>query len=217
VFYFESQDFNVSNFGMDTPIEKLYPQQARPSSLNLDSARSDELTAAGRLKYFEYMFEIENLLPTVSYWVNVTAFDYGSPSSGLPSLETSLTVGAQEVYAQSSWEIIQAQDLAIYVYPNPYRHDGDYRDRGFEGRAESDLPHDRTREIHFSNLPPVCTIRIFTLDGDLVREFLHDDGTTHDRWNMITRNTQMVVSGLYYWTVESADGEIQIGKLAIIM
>ena len=217
VFYFEAQDFNVSRLGKDTPIEKLYPEQPYPSILIPDSARPDELTSAGRFKYFEYVFKIEHLLPTVPYWVNVTAFDYGSPLSGLASLETSVTDGAQEVYAQSSWDEIQAEDLKVYVYPNPYRHDGAYRARGLEGRVESDLPHDRTRAIHFANLPPVCTIRIFTLDGDLVREISHNDGTTHDEWNMITRNTQMVVSGLYYWTVESAGGDVQMGKLAIIM
>jgi hypothetical protein len=217
VFFFEAQDFNVSRLGLDTPIDKFYPEQAYPSSLIPDSARPDELTAAGRLKYFEYLFEIENLLPTVSYWINVTAFDYGSPISGLASLETSVTNGAQEVYAQSSWDDIQAEDLKVYVYPNPYRLDGDYLVRGFEGRVESDLPHDRTRTIHFANLPPLCIIRIFTIDGDLVREIRHNDGTTHGEWNMITRNTQMVVSGLYYWTVESANGEVQMGKLAIIM
>ncbi|MDH3891316.1 MAG: hypothetical protein OEV49_09560 [candidate division Zixibacteria bacterium] len=217
VFYFEPQDYNVSRLGVDTPIRKLFPMQPPPSSLNPDSAQSDELTAAGRLKYFEYVFEIENLLPTASYWINVTAFDYGSPLSGLASLETSVTVGAVEVYAQSSWNDIQSENLKAYVYPNPYLLDGDYRGRGYEGRVESDHPHDRTRTIHFANVPPICTIRVFTIDGDLVREIAHNDGTTHEEWNLITRNTQMVVSGLYYWTVESADGAVQMGKLAIIM
>ncbi|MEW5995734.1 MAG: T9SS C-terminal target domain-containing protein, partial [Candidatus Zixiibacteriota bacterium] len=83
-------------------------------------------------------------------------------------------------------------------------------------------PDDRVRQIHFANLPPRCTIRIYTLDGDLVREIEHDmdpsdPNASHDTWNMITRNTQLVVSGLYYWTVEEPDGETQIGKLVIIM
>jgi len=34
---------------------------------------------------------------------------------------------------------------------------------------------------------------------------------------MITRNMQQVVSGLYYWTVEDRQGNIQVGKLAIIL
>ncbi|MCK4573594.1 MAG: hypothetical protein KAU36_04440, partial [candidate division Zixibacteria bacterium] len=88
--------------------------------------------------------------------------------------------------------------------------------------VETDRPDDRVRAIHFANLPPKCTISIYTIDGDLVREIEHDrdlgDPTAaHDEWNLITRNTQLVVSGLYYWTIESADGSVQIGKLVIIM
>jgi hypothetical protein len=216
-FYFEPQDFNVSTFGDATPIYKLYPDQPEPSSLNPDSARPDELTAAGRFKYYEYALDLVDLLPTVLYWVNVTAFDYGSPKSDLKSLETSVTDGAIEVYALSSWDEVRSEDLPVYVYPNPYRHDGDYNERGFEGRVQTDRALDRVREVHFANIPPTCTIRIFTLDGDLVRELVHNDGSTHTSWNLITRNTQMVVSGLYFWTVESSTGEVQMGKLAIIM
>ncbi len=190
--------------------------------MNPDSARPEELTEDGYLKYFEYEFVIEDLLPTVPYWVNVTAFDFGSPSSGLPSLESSVTVGAKSAYPLSSADEVAQKDLKVIVYPNPYRIDAGYRSLGYEGRTELDRPDDRVRAIHFANLPPKCTIRIFTLDGDLVREIEHnyapsDPNASHETWNLITRNTQLVVSGLYYWTVESEDGETQIGKLVIIM
>ncbi len=39
----------------------------------------------------------------------------------------------------------------------------------------------------------------------------------HDVWNLITRNRQQAVSGLYYWVVESAGQEAQVGKLVLIM
>jgi hypothetical protein len=45
----------------------------------------------------------------------------------------------------------------------------------------------------------------------------NDPTSSHETWNLITRNTQMVVSGLYYWVVEAEDGQTQIGKLVIIM
>ena len=181
-----------------------------------------QLTADGYFKYYEYEFEINDLLPTVPYWISVTAFDYGSPQSGLESLETSVTENVDSLFSLANWTQVQDKDLEVYVYPNPYRLDAQYRARGFEGRTESDRPPDRTREVHFANLPPVCTIRIYTLDGDLVREIEHNqpEGSgyaTHETWNLITRNTQLAVSGLYYWTVESEDGETQIGTLAIIM
>ncbi len=223
VFYFAAQDFNQAELGLPGGIRKVYPDQPFPSHLDADSARPEELTADGYFKYFEYEYMIDNLLPTVPYWVNVTAFDFGSPSSGLPSLESSVTIGAKSAYPLSSVDEVAQKDLKVFVYPNPYRIDADYRELGFEGRnPEMQLPPDKMRLIHFANLPPKCTIRIHTLDGDLVREIIHemdpsDPNASHDTWDLITRNTQLVVSGLYYWTVEAADGETQIGKLVIIM
>ncbi|MFH2049529.1 MAG: hypothetical protein ABIJ12_08785 [bacterium] len=221
LYYFEKQDYNVSGFGNEGSISKIFPEQEYPSSINPDSARTDELTDDGYLKYFEYEFTVTNLLPTVPYYINVTAFDFGSPESGLKSLESSRTVGAKYVYSQFETNSRFTNDKVV-VYPNPYRLDAGYRDRGFEGRADTDRPDDRVREIHFANLPAKCTIRICTLDGDLVKEINHDmdpsnPNSTHDSWNLITRNTQLVVSGLYYWSVEEPNGAVQIGNLAIIM
>jgi hypothetical protein len=69
---------------------------------------------------------------------------------------------------------VTGADSKAYVYPNPYRGDAGYRDLGFEGRLEDDRPDYRVREIHFANLPPKCTISIYSLDGDLIRELEHD-------------------------------------------
>ncbi|MCK4301888.1 MAG: hypothetical protein KAW91_03900, partial [candidate division Zixibacteria bacterium] len=144
-FYFAPQDFNVSHLGVNTPIRKIYPDQPYPSSLSPDSAGPEELTEDGRLMYFEYELELVNLLSTVPYWVNVTAFDYGAPKSGLASLETSVTEGARVVYGGSGWEEVEREGLEVYVYPNPYRVDAGYGEWGFEGRVETDRPVDRTR------------------------------------------------------------------------
>lgn len=222
VFYFVPQDFNVSGEGTGVSLVKTYPNQTYPSSLNPDSANPDELTEDGYFKYFEYEITLDNLLPTISYWVNVTAFDFGSPKAELQSLESAVTLGGKCAYPDRTAGDVLTHDLKVYVYPNPYRGDANYRDAGFEGRTDSDRPNDRVRAINFANLPPKCTIRIYSLDGDLIRELDHDvpvdDPTaSHETWNMITRNTQMITSGLYYWTVETPGGETQIGKLVVIM
>ncbi|MBD3402909.1 hypothetical protein GF420_08430 [candidate division GN15 bacterium] len=232
VFAFEAQGFNRSEFGVTTPIEKRFDnwEELFPPDYGINSPDSVPdslqflLTEDGFFKYYEYEMTIENLLPTVPYFVNVTSSDYGSPSSGLPALESSKTVNAKDAYPLQSTDQVAQEDLEVYVWPNPYRADGAYLERGFEGRFSqfSQPIPDRERRIHFANLPPKCTIRIYTIDGDLVREFEHDkapgDPTAmHAEWDMITRNTQMVVSGIYYWTVEEPNGETQIGKLVIIM
>lgn len=229
-FYFLPQDYNVSDLGGldpftysdDSPIERVYPEVGPPSTLVPAEAQPDELTDEGFFKYYEYKFEVPNLMSTVNYYINVTAFDFGSPQSDLPSLESSIVNGAVDVYPQESADSIAAKELGVFVYPNPYRRDGGYKASSFEDPPTDKLSAERQRRVHFVNLPPVCTIRIFTLDGDLVREWEHDSPATdpnsgHDSWDMITRNQQQVVSGLYYWTVEEPGGETQIGKLAIIM
>ncbi len=222
MFYFTPQDYNVSELGEATNIRKVYPDQAYPSDLDPTLANEDELTDEGLLKYFEYELVIDSLQPTIEWWVNVTSFDFGSPESDLQALESSRSSGAQAAYPLASSDEVAERGLKAYVYPNPYRMDADYRSSGYEGRMKGDYPDDRVREIHFANLPPKCTISIYSLDGDLVRQLDHDKSPTdpeasHEIWNMITRNTQMVVSGLYYWVVEPEDGETQIGKLVIIM
>lgn len=221
-FYFEKQDHNSSVLGVSTGIRKLFPDEPYPSSTDPNSALPSELTEDGYLKYFEYEYVISGLLPTVEYWVSVTAFDFGSPSSGLTSLETVATLGAKPAYAMASGGDVVNQGLEAYIYPNPYRLDANYRESGLEGRLRGDYNEDRLREVHFANLPPKCTISVFSLDGDLVREIIHDvpadnPVASHDSWDLITRNTQLAVSGLYYWTVESPDGKVQIGKLVLIM
>ncbi len=230
VFFFEQQGFNVSSLTDPDGIRKVYPSQPYPSTLVLDSLPDVEKTPDGLPRFFEYEYTVSNLLPTVPYWISVTAFDFGSPSSGLPSLETNVTFNTANAYPLETADGVAQQNLQVFVYPNPYRIDQNYRDRGFEGLdtlgqrlSRQQRPDDRTRRIHFANLPPKCNINIYSLDGDLVREIVHDKdpsdpNSTHETWDLITRNTQSVVSGLYYWTVENREtGDVQIGKLVIIM
>jgi len=237
-YYFSRQDWNQSDLSDPNGIHKIYPDEPPPTSLIIDTARiyyPEELTDDGLyFKYYEYEYTLRNLLPSQLHYVAVTAFDYGSPASGLESLETPPHKNYVAEYPQNKIEDATAEGLNVIVYPNPYRIDGEYPANGFEGRdyitypsfsdslvQQEGLPNDRTRSIHFINLPHKCTIRIFTLDGDLVREIDHNvpEGSpqsSHERWDLITRNTQAIVSGIYYYSVESEFGN-QIGKLVIIM
>jgi len=235
VYFFEPQDYNRSILANDpinatTRIKKVFPDAPKPPHIHPDSIavhypnRDDTLyfTEDGYLKYYEYEFTFDGLLPTVPYYFNVTAFDYGFPDIGLLGLESNPALLPKAMYPLPSSEAIVQEGLNVIVYPNPYRLDGDYRDRGFEGRERWDIPEDKTRLVHFANLPPRCTIRIFSLDGDLIRDFEHnvnplDYLANHATWDLINRNMQLVVSGLYYWVVEDDRGNTQIGKLVVIM
>ncbi len=218
IFYFVQHGYNASRLGIDTPIRKLYPNQPKP--IPGEPIPDSAYTEDGYLKYYEYECIIDGLLPTVPYYVNVTAFDYGDPAGGVEALESSKLLGLQDCYALENANQTGATNKQVYIYPNPYRTDAKYRDMGYEGRG-SDRINDRERRIHFANLPAKCWIRIHTLDGDMVREIRHDmdpndPASDHDTWDLINRNIMAVESGLYYWSVEPDSGPVQIGKLVII-
>jgi hypothetical protein len=200
--YFKAQDWNI---GFDDIAS--YPAYRDSVDLGLVSDASD--------RYWDYEYEVK-VFPSQPVSFAVTAFDVGDPQTGLPPLEASRLVNATLVYPIDEWETVKEEGLEVMVYPNPYRIDGDYKaNRYEEGETYG-------KRIRFVNLPPRCTIRIYTLDGDLVQIIEHerDDNAldaTYDDWDLISRNTQAVVSGIYLFSVEDKDsGENQVGKFVII-
>ena len=166
-------------------------------------------------RYWDYEFEME-VFPAQPIWFAVTAFDVGDPQTGLQPLEASKLVNATEVYPVDNWETVEGEGLKVMVYPNPYRTDGGYQADKYEPGGIYG------KRIRFVNLPPRCTIRIYSLDGDLVQTLHHernadDLDATIDEWNLISRNTQAVVTGIYLFSVEDKDtGENQVGKFVIL-
>jgi hypothetical protein len=183
---------------------------------------TDSLWSEGRRawQYFgRYECTVDNLLASQPYYFAVTAFDVGVAAGNLGPLESSTKANLQLVYPTYSPDYLQQHRLQIAVYPNPYKIDAGYRRMGYEDPNREGFL-ERTRRIHFANLPPQATIRIYSLDGDLIREIHHpdvylSDTPSHCAWDLITRNTQAVVSGIYLYAVESAWGT-QVGKIVII-
>jgi len=220
IFYFKPHFFNCSQLGVTTKIRKRYPDEPRPDSV--ENLLPEQLTDDGYPKYYDYEILIGDLLPSVPYYVAVTAFDIGSPSTGLQSLESSVLLAAKSAYPNNSWDFKPNEIGNVYVYPNPYRQDAWYRIYGFEGLGQEDQIRNRVRKVTFANLPAKCTIRILSIDGDLIREIDHnmdasDPNSSYQEWDLISRNVQMIVSGLYYWVVEDEKGNSQIGKLVILL
>jgi hypothetical protein len=87
-------------------------------------------------------------------------------------------------------------------------------------RAEWDLSPNRTdpsgRKIVFAGLPASpATVQIYTVAGDLVRALEHDGRTGSVDWDLLSRNGQPVVSGVYLYVVQ-ATGLLERGKLVIV-
>ena len=69
--------------------------------------------------------------------------------------------------------------------------------------------------IQFQNLPDICTIRVYSLSGDLIKTLDHDNGSGTEEWNLLTDSRRMIVSGVYIYHVESQYGD-HLGRFAIV-
>ena len=118
--------------------------------------------------------------------------------------------------AQSSAE--RDRDGAdIFVYPNPATRDAleEFQELSPNGDDPTGV------RVCFANLPQAQnTIKIFSLNGDLVQTIFHDGtaGFGEASWNLVSRNGQEVVSGIYLYAVESDDDAFDdfIGKFVVI-
>ena len=75
------------------------------------------------------------------------------------------------------------------------------------------------RAITFYNLPPVCTIKIFTENGDLVTQIEHNNPITKagsETWNMITSSQQVISSGVYIAVFQKPNGELSYQKFIVV-
>ena len=170
--------------------------------------------------YYEYEYAIDGLHVAEPVSIAVTAFDFGDPVVGLGPLETSPLVNAREVWPVNSAEVVKSDRPKPGVYPNPYRSLDGYNAGGWEDRGREGLDPERARKVTFTNVPDTCTVSIWSLDGDLVRRLDHAEHPSSPEatvvvWNLITRNTQAIKTGIYIWTIESRFGT-DVGKLVII-
>ncbi|MGE5315556.1 MAG: hypothetical protein ACM3Q4_12740 [Acidobacteriota bacterium] len=100
---------------------------------------------------------------------------------------------------------------APYVVPNPYVGAASFEPERFaiSGRGE--------RRLEFRNLPAKCTIRIYTVKGDLVRTLEHDGSNSGMvPWDLRTKDNLDVAPGLYIFFVDGKDAGTHSGKFAII-
>jgi hypothetical protein len=99
-----------------------------------------------------------------------------------------------------------------YVVPNPYVGAASFEPERFavSGRGE--------RRIEFRGLPERCTIRIFTIAGELVQTLEHDAPINQGfiGWDLRSRDNLEVAPGLYIFHVESELVKPHVGKFAII-
>jgi hypothetical protein len=96
----------------------------------------------------------------------------------------------------------------VYVIPNPLVVTN--------GLTGADPGGEVTDKLQFVGLTRRCTIRIFSYSGQLINTIEHDRDTYGHPWYQISRNDQLLASGVYFFVVEDAGGARATGKFVII-
>jgi hypothetical protein len=209
---------------------RLYRSEDPNGTLNSFSLLKefDLIDEFGYNRGLDTTFVDSNLVLGKTYWYAVTSFTIPDrlilahqTSSGAAQYDTVLTAGSESSFDENkASEILtfapSTHSGEVLVVPNPYRVDNDYtfENGGWEGRART--WSENNRKIKFIHLPQRCTIRVFTLTGELVVTLEHNDPIEGELdWNLLTASNRALASGVYVFTVDSEFGQ-QIGKFVLI-
>ena len=77
------------------------------------------------------------------------------------------------------------------------------------------IPSRGDTDITFTNISPVCTIKIYTLNGELVRTIEHTSGATSYSWDVTNGRGDRLGSGVYLYLIKNNRSKKK-GKLIII-
>lgn len=106
-------------------------------------------------------------------------------------------------------ETIKKEINRIKVVPNPYIASSLYEPEFGELRREP------LRQIQFINLPPECTIRIYTVDADLVKTIYHNSTSGTAVWDLRAEGGREIAPGMYIYVVKTPDAEY-LERFAVI-
>jgi len=107
----------------------------------------------------------------------------------------------------------------VRVVPNPWS--ASIESQQYAGRSGDSVndARDGYSRVWFMGIPPTCTIKLYTVDGDLIRTIRHepvgDVESTQEKWDLIADSDQYAVSGIYVFVVQS-DAGTSVGKFIII-
>jgi hypothetical protein len=167
-----------------------------------------------------YKFVDQKMPNFVPKCYSVVAFDKGWPfndGSILPMQESSIPANRKLAYPCPPSDLSKP----VTVVPNPYRAAQTDRYLSLRWEDWEGEGWDPTkRRISFTNLPNRCTIRVYSLGGDLVKTIQHDysqSNRTYENWNLITEDILLIVPGIYLFSVEGKpSGSLQVGKFVVI-
>jgi hypothetical protein len=209
-------------------LDTFWAVTEREEVIGVDPESGDpiiEVVGKAPVQYYEYVDNAVN--NGFIYFYSVTATDHaleplpdgtyrivGSGLSGDPSSSFEDSTPGTEAQAAEDRE---RSGSNIFVYPNPATRQAlsEFQELFPSGDDPTGV------RVNFANLPRAQnTISIYTLSGDLVETIEHDgsQGYGEASWNLISRNGQEVVSGIYLYVVQSDDDRFDdfIGKFVVV-
>jgi hypothetical protein len=156
--------------------------------------------AKGDPQYFTggtYQFIDKNSRIGDYFYYSVLSVDTKGNKSG----RTNLTLHQSTIGATASLG-------KVFVAPNPFIVKS--------GQSGESVGGDINSQLRFYNLPHTCTIRVFSYSGQLVQTIEHDVDKNDQAYFQVTRNNQLIASGVYFFVVDSPDGTRTHGKFVII-
>ncbi len=100
----------------------------------------------------------------------------------------------------------------VQVVPNPFYVTHEGMRSPYEGR------------LYFTRLPRKATIKIYTINGELVTSYEHDETTSDDPstfgtyvWDLMTKNRQRVSSQMLVAKIETPDGASVVRKFTLVL
>jgi len=165
-----------------------------------------------------YVFQMAQLPASGTVWTLRTyagevrtASSTGLDATGYtfePALRPPTVPGLKVTFSSERASALEGEpDLKrIHTVPDPY-----YVRSAFELGPSN-------KALRFVNLPNKAIIRIYSLNGTLVRVLSHDDplGGAETQWDLRNRNNQFVASGVYFYVVETESGKTHTGKFTVV-
>lgn len=162
--------------------------------------RIDPKRNTDRSRYYDsqndkWVYEDQTISLGAGYFYAITSVDSAGKESWLTNRNKKAITATRSPSENA---------LNVKVFPNPFKEVSGFPTSGTENF------------IVFSNLPAVCTIRIYTTNGELLRTLDHNNPNSGEEvWDQLTDFRQRTAPGIYFYTVESSVGNAQ-GTIIII-
>ena len=134
-------------------------------------------------------------------------------------IATTRSFSSEDIYTftTKASTIVRSQAMSdldrIAAVPNPYVVTNVLEQLDLQNRTDRG-----PRRMYFNHLPQDCTIRIYTITGELVETLEHhstiDDGKEY--WDLTTKDNFPIAFGIYIFHVDAGDLGEKIGRFAVI-